>query len=76
MASTPRQLESKALRLPAGGRARLVERLISSLEDQVDPDAEKLWVEEAERRLEELRSGTVKGRPAESVCRKIKTTLR
>jgi hypothetical protein len=47
MASTARQLESKALRLPAGARARLAERLISSLDDQVDPDAEKLWEEEA-----------------------------
>ena len=76
MASTARQLESKALRLPAGARARLAERLISSLDDQVDPDAEKLWAEEAERRLDELRSGAIKSRPAESVFRKARSALR
>ncbi len=76
MASTAQRLESKALGLPARERARLAERLISSLDDQTDPDAEKLWVEEAERRLDELRSGAVKSRPAESVFRKARSTLR
>ena len=76
MASMARQLESKALRLPARERARLAERLISSLDDQKDPDAERLWAEEAERRLEELRAGTVKSRPAQSVFRKARSTLR
>ncbi len=59
MASMARQLESRALKLPVDARARLAERLISSLDDQADPDAEKLWAEEAERRLDELRSGAV-----------------
>jgi hypothetical protein len=76
MASPMRQLESNALRLPARQRALLAERLISSLDEVTDPDAEKLWVEEAERRLEELCSGTAKSRPAESVFRKARSTLR
>ncbi len=76
MASTARQLESKVLGLPARERARLAERLISSLDEQTDPDAEKVWAEEAERRLDELRSGAVKSRPAESVFRKARSTLR
>lgn len=76
MESQARQLEYKALKLPARESARLAERLISSLDDQTDPDADELWVEEAERRLEELRSGIVKSRPAESVFRKARSTLR
>ena len=75
MTKTARQVESRALRLSAAARARLAERLISSL-DQGDPDAEKLSAEEAERRLEELRSGAVKSRPAEGVFRKARTALR
>ena len=76
MGSPARQLESKVLKLPARERARLAERLLSSLDDQTDPDAEKLWVEEGERRLEELRSGAIGSRSAESVFRKARSTLR
>ena len=34
---------------------------------EADADTETLWVREAERRLDELRTGRVKGRPATSV---------
>lgn len=76
MTSPARQIESKALKLPPRDRARLAERLISSLDDKEDADAEKLWVREAERRLDELRAGKVKGRPAASVFRKARSALR
>ena len=76
MASPARQLESKVLKLSVRERARLAERLLSSLDDQTDADAEKLWVEEAERRLDELRSGTVRSKPAGSVFRKARSAVR
>ena len=76
MGNPARQVESKALKLPARERARLAERLISSLDDQTDPDAEKLWIEEAERRLDELRSGRVRTKAAETAFRKARSTLR
>jgi putative addiction module component (TIGR02574 family) len=76
MASPARQIESKALKLSPRERARLAERLISSLDDEADPDAERLWVREAERRLDELRAAAVKGRPARSVFRKARSMLR
>lgn len=75
MASPARQIESKALKLPARERARLAERLISSLDEDVDADAETLWVREAERRLDELRAGKAKGRSAASVYRKARAAL-
>ena len=76
MASPARQIESKALKLPPRDRARLAERLISSLDDEVDPDAEAAWEREAERRLGELRTGKVKGRNAANVFRKARAALR
>ena len=76
MASPARQIESKALKLSPRERARLAERLIASLDDQVDADAEAAWIREAERRLDELRTGKVKGRSAASVFRKARSTLR
>ena len=75
--STPaRELESKALRLSRRERARLAQRLIYSLDQEVDADVEKLWLEEAERRLGELKSGKVAGIPAEKVIRKTRSALR
>jgi len=71
-----RELESKALRLPRKERARLAQRLISSLDSEVDADVEKLWLQEAERRLDELKSGKVAGIPAQKVIRKARSTLR
>jgi putative addiction module component (TIGR02574 family) len=76
MASPSGELESKALKLSRRGRARLAQRLISSLDQKVDADAEKLWLEEAERRLGELKSGKVVGIPAEKVIKKARSTLR
>jgi putative addiction module component (TIGR02574 family) len=76
MADSSRQLESKALKLPRKNRARLAQRLISSLDQETDVDTEKLWREEAERRLAELKSGKVIGIPAERVIRKARSAIR
>ena len=76
MTKPARELESKALRLPRRERARLAQRLISSLDPNVDADVDKLWLQEAERRLSELKSGTVAGIPAEKVLRKACSALR
>lgn len=76
MANPARQIESKAMKLSARDRARLAERLISSLDDEVDADAETEWMREGERRLEELRSATVKGKTAASVFRRARAALR
>jgi putative addiction module component (TIGR02574 family) len=76
MASPARQVESKAMKLSPRERARLAERLISSLDDEVDADAEAAWIREGERRLDELRSGKVKGRSAAAVFRRARDTLR
>jgi putative addiction module component (TIGR02574 family) len=76
MASPARELESKALKLSRRERARLAQRLISSLDQKADADAEKLWLEEAERRLGELKSGEVAGIPAQKVMKRVRSALR
>jgi len=76
MANRARDLGSKALKLFRRQRARLAQRLISSLDQGRDPDAEKLWLQEAERRLGELKSGKVAGIPAAKVIRKARCMLR
>jgi putative addiction module component (TIGR02574 family) len=70
------KLEAKALKLPPERRARLTERLLSSLDEAVDLDSEDLWIWEAERRLEELGSGRVEPMPAERLIEKARSSLR
>ena len=76
MAKLARELESQALKLSRRERARLAQRLISSLDQEVDADAEQLWLAEAERRLAALKSGKLAGIPAERVIRKVRAALR
>ena len=75
MASAMRQIESKAMKLSAIERARLAERLISSLDEKIETDAEAIWIVEAERRLNELRAGKVRGKAATTVLRKVRSAL-
>jgi putative addiction module component (TIGR02574 family) len=76
MTKPAQELESRALKLPRRERARLAQRLISSLDPKADGDVDKLWLQEAERRLAELKSGKVAGIPAEKVLRKARSALR
>jgi putative addiction module component (TIGR02574 family) len=57
MSSTLEILEAEALQLPASDRARLVERLIASLD--LDPAIEEAWASEVERRNAEIEGNTV-----------------
>jgi len=76
MARLARELESQALKLSRRERARLAQRLISSLDQEVDADAEQLWLTEAERRLADLKSGKVAAIPAERAIKKVRAALR
>ena len=76
MARLAREVESQALKLSRRERARLAQRLILSLDEEVDADAERLWLAEAERRLADLRSRKVAAIPAERVIRKVRAALR
>jgi hypothetical protein len=54
---TVETLEAAALQLTSADRARLVDRLIATLD--VDPEVEEAWAAEAERRQTEMENGTV-----------------
>jgi len=64
---TVKNIEKKMLELNVKSRAKLANKLLSSLEDLSETEIEKLWVEEALRRNEEISKGKVKLRPAEEV---------
>jgi hypothetical protein len=79
MARTLEQIEDEVLSLSEESRARLMERLLLSLQSQATPDDEDIaraWVEEAERRDHEMSSGEEAGLPAEKVFSKLRSSLR
>lgn len=72
------QLEAEALALPAHDRARLVERLIASLdgEEEEDPvELERAWEAEIRRRLEEHRAGRSTTYPSSEVIAEARARL-
>jgi putative addiction module component (TIGR02574 family) len=69
------ELVSDAMKLPLRDRVRLAQRLVSSIDDQVETGVETLWAAEAERRLEELRVGKVKGIDAAEAFRRAHNAL-
>ncbi|MCZ7564497.1 MAG: addiction module protein [Burkholderiales bacterium] len=74
MSSTVEALEAEALQLSASERARLVERLIASLD--IDPEVEEAWAAEIERRNAEIESGAVSLVPGPDALAKLKTEFR
>jgi putative addiction module component (TIGR02574 family) len=75
MAPDIQEIEEKALKLPSTERALLAEHLISSLEGEEDAEAERLWINEAERRYREYKEGKVKARPAAQVFKEAFSKL-
>ena len=61
----------EALGLPPEARAALAGRLLDSLEDSIDEDAESAWSEEIARRIDDLDRGQVKTVPWSVARRKI-----
>ena len=72
MPLTLEQLAEEAMRLPSASRALLAERMVESL-DLADPDEiQRLWVAEALRRRDEIRSGEVKPIPGDDVLAEVR----
>lgn len=72
---TVEQLETEALNLPEPERARLAERLLRSLERELDPEIEQVWAEEAERRHYAMLEAGDEGIPAEQVLDELTASL-
>jgi putative addiction module component (TIGR02574 family) len=74
MNARTQQLLDEVLGLPAADRAIIADKLEASLEEgEVIPEGvAAAWEEEAERRLREIESGTVKAIPASDVHRQLR----
>jgi putative addiction module component (TIGR02574 family) len=70
------EILKSAMNLDVRDRATLAERLLASLEELTEEEAERLWAEESQRRLEQYREGRAKAVPAEEVHKKAENLLR
>ena len=74
MPSSIEAIEAEALRLSPTERARLIERLIASLD--VDPEVEEAWAAEVERRNDEIESGKVSLLSGPEAIAKLKASFK
>jgi len=65
-----------ALSLNLDDRATLAERLLASLDELDEEEAERLWAEEAQRRLQEYRAGRAGAAEAQDVAKKAERLFR
>ena len=72
METTNDRVIEEALSLPADVRLCLVEKLLTSLNLPIDEEIDRLWAEEAERRVSQIEEGEAKLVPGEEVFAKIR----
>ena len=65
------ELASEALQLSVESRAALAKRLLDSLDDLAPEEYERMWVEEASRRYQQLKSGTATSVASEEVFARL-----
>jgi putative addiction module component (TIGR02574 family) len=69
-----KELLSEAISLPVDIRVKLIEKLFLSI-NPINKEIDKLWAEEAEKRVDEIKKGKVKTIPGDKVFKKIHDRL-
>ncbi len=75
MSMTIEQVAEEALALPSAARALLADRLVESLDTAEDAQVRQLWVAEARRRRDDVRSGRVKTIPGDEALAQVKRAV-
>jgi putative addiction module component (TIGR02574 family) len=75
MSTTVAEIEAKIRLLSREARTELLRALIADLDGPSDPDVERLWLEEAQRRYREIGDGRVQAVPGEQVFAKLRSRL-
>ncbi|MBM4083048.1 MAG: addiction module protein [Planctomycetes bacterium] len=65
----------EALALPVEDRVVLAQRVWQSVEHFASPEIEKAWLDEADRRWQEIEEGKVRCQPADKVMKRARATL-
>ncbi len=76
MPTTFEQLAEQSMNLPVESRARLADLLVESLDADAFTEIGQLWLSEAKRRRDEVRSGKVKTIPGDEALQSVRDSLR
>jgi Putative addiction module component len=69
------QLTEEILSLPSELRALLADKLVENLEFDTDPAIQAVWVTEAKRRRDEVRSGSIQPIPGEDALAQVRRLI-
>jgi putative addiction module component (TIGR02574 family) len=75
MGLTIEELVEQAMNLPAEERARLADLLVESLDADGLGSIDRLWLVEAKRRRDDVRSGRVRSIPGDEALQKVRDAL-
>ncbi|MGI0480309.1 addiction module protein [Geminocystis sp. CENA526] len=67
------QLITEALALPNPSKVLLIKKLAESLEFDMDENVETMWIDEAQKRRQEIKEGIVKPIDGKEALAKIKS---
>ena len=70
------ELQKQARALSPREKAALARILIEDLDASSDPDAERLWLEEAQRRYDAYRVGELPAYPGDEVMNRVRDRLK
>ncbi len=76
MATSIERVAEQAMRLPAESRAELADRLVESLDSEAIGRIDRLWLDEAKRRRDEVRSCRVKTIPGADARRRVHRAIK
>jgi len=76
MAHSLKELTEEALQLPPNERVMLAESLLLTIDEAHDRVVDEATIAELERRLDDFRTGKVKGIPADQALREIRESLK
>jgi hypothetical protein len=70
-----KEIEAEIKKLDMKDRATLAKWIVESLDNLSEAEVEALWIEEAERRLDEMEQGQVNEIPAKEVLRRARAVI-
>ena len=76
MARAIAEIESEIRHLARHEQERLLRALLEELDGPIDPDADRAWLAEVQRRSAEFDAGLVQAIPADEVFERVRARLK